>query len=308
VSFHTTLNGRVGTNPVAVGGRPVRSSRPPSAAPNKEIRHVNGTSLAALALAALALAAGCSPAPAAGPPRTAANGPVDVDEDHIPDEVDECITEKEDGLAPKPSDGCRTNPDDPDGDNVAQLDKCPTEPESVNGFEDEDGCPDKLPEVVVDIKKQELRCDAKILFAKDRADIASASAELVGNVAQALKDHPEIQFVEVAGHADVSGNDVHNVALTRLRAQSVVEALVARGVDARRLRAAGYGSYCPLDPGATDEARDVNRRVEFKVMLRSGQETGVSVGCSAAESHGIKPDGVPASAPRQGDISGKTST
>lgn len=43
----------------------------------------------------------------------------------------------------------------------------------------------------------------------------------------------------------------------------------------------------------------MSRRVEFKVMLLGGQKTGVSLGCAAAVSHGITPEGVPATAPRR---------
>ena len=68
-------------------------------------------------------------------------GSGDRDGDGIPDDVDQCprIPEDLDGF--QDDDGC---PDeDNDGDGITdKLDKCPNEPEDRDGFEDDDGCPD----------------------------------------------------------------------------------------------------------------------------------------------------------------------
>lgn len=250
-----------------------------------------GRPAAAVFVFALAVAAlgGCSPAPEA---KTATAKAADVDVDGILDDVDECVTEKEDGLAPLPKDGCKTDPDDPDGDGIAQKDKCPREPENVNGYLDGDGCADTLPEVVV-VSKLELRCDAKILFASGKAVIEKASDPLVTNIATALQSNPEIELVEIAGHADATGDDTLNLELTRKRALAVVEALSQKGVARSRLRGAGYGAYCPVDSGDDDEAKERNRRVEFKILVQQGAETGVALGCEKAAAKGIKPAAVP---------------
>ncbi|MBW1757998.1 MAG: OmpA family protein [Deltaproteobacteria bacterium] len=65
----------------------------------------------------------------------------DADGDGIPDELDKCPTEAEDFDGFQDEDGC---PDlDNDGDGVLDVDdKCPNDPEDMDGFEDEDGCPD----------------------------------------------------------------------------------------------------------------------------------------------------------------------
>ena len=65
----------------------------------------------------------------------------DADGDGIPDELDKCPTEAEDFDDFQDEDGC---PDlDNDGDGVLDVDdKCPNDPEDIDGFEDEDGCPD----------------------------------------------------------------------------------------------------------------------------------------------------------------------
>jgi OOP family OmpA-OmpF porin len=79
-------------------------------------------------------------------PRDRCNPPpvpkvIDTDGDGIPDKVDKCPTEPEDKDGFQDADGCP----DPDNDNDGILDKddkCPNEPEDKDGFEDEDGCPD----------------------------------------------------------------------------------------------------------------------------------------------------------------------
>jgi OOP family OmpA-OmpF porin len=78
------------------------------------------------------------PAPKAAP------APVvdkDTDGDGIPDSIDKCPTEPEDKDGFQDEDGC-PDPDN-DGDGILDKDdKCPNEPEDKDGFQDEDGCPD----------------------------------------------------------------------------------------------------------------------------------------------------------------------
>jgi len=85
---------------------------------------------------------------------------------------------------------------------------------------------------------------------------------------------PEINWVlRVDGHTDDrplsgTGRFRDNWELSASRAISVVKFLIANGVPANRLVAAGFGEYQPLDEGATQEARDRNRRIELKLTER----------------------------------------
>ena len=65
----------------------------------------------------------------------------DTDGDGLMDSADKCPTDPEDKDGFEDSDGCPDNDNDQDG-LVDQVDKCPDQPETKNGFEDEDGCPD----------------------------------------------------------------------------------------------------------------------------------------------------------------------
>lgn len=241
------------------------------------------------ALAGLA-AAGChAEAQVSGnvetPPPPPPPPPPDQDSDGILDVDDKCAGEKEDGKAPAPSDGCPN--DDEDGDGILTAnDKCPADPETRNEYEDDDGCPDKKP--LVQVVGTEVRINQKIQFKHDSAAIEAASAPVLDAVAQTLKDHAEIQLVEIGGHASTEGDPNHNKALTQKRVDSVVKALVARGIAKDRLVAQGYGSYCVLDPGTDEKAHEKNRRVEFKILQQNGKNTDVTRGCAAAEKAGLK--------------------
>jgi outer membrane protein OmpA-like peptidoglycan-associated protein len=66
---------------------------------------------------------------------------LDTDGDGIPDTVDKCPTEPEDADGFQDDDGCPDPDNDLDGV-PDKSDKCPLEPEDKDGFEDDDGCPD----------------------------------------------------------------------------------------------------------------------------------------------------------------------
>ncbi|MBK9032357.1 MAG: DUF4215 domain-containing protein [Myxococcales bacterium] len=71
---------------------------------------------------------------------------VDTDGDGFLDDVDKCVTEPETVNSFEDDDGCPDNPD-ADGDGIlVPADQCPDEPETVNSFEDDDGCPDAIPD------------------------------------------------------------------------------------------------------------------------------------------------------------------
>ncbi|WP_437682504.1 OmpA family protein [Sorangium sp. So ce131] len=230
------------------------------------------------------------PAPAPAPPP-----PPDADADGVIDDgTDKCVAEKEDGLAPDAKDGCKST--DPDGDGfLAEADKCPDQAEVKNNYKDDDGCPD-VPRVVVE--KGEVKLNEKVAFVAGKAELDPASQELLANIAQVIKENPQIEFVEVAAYSEKVGSDAATVTLTKKRADAVVKALVSLGVEKNRLRGAGYGAHCAFDAGETEEAKEKNRRVEIKIMRFEGKDTGVELACAAAVTKGLKPAGVPATAPK----------
>jgi outer membrane protein OmpA-like peptidoglycan-associated protein len=203
----------------------------------------------------------------------------DNDNDGILDVDDLCPNDPEDKDGFEDKDGCP----DPDNDKDRILDvddACPNDPETYNGFEDEDGCPDRGNVI---IEENEIIILEKIYFATDSAEILERSFPIVDAVAATLIGNPQITFIEVQGHADERGNDDYNIRLTSDRAASVVQSLGQRGVDLQRLRSAGYGERCPVDPGHNATAWDKNRRVEFKILRTDSGPTGVEVACPAGK-------------------------
>jgi len=208
----------------------------------------------------------------------------DNDKDGIPDVADGCPLDPEDKDGFQDDDGCPEADNDNDG--IPDVrDKCPNEAETFNDFKDEDGCPDTTGPVV--IQDNSILILEKVQFETGSAKIRPESNKLLDAVASTLKEHPEFELLEVQGHADARGSKVLNLKLTKDRAASVVKAMVSRGVDAKRLRSMGYGSYCPVDAGATETAFEKNRRVEFKIVINGGKATDVALVCDEARRNGI---------------------
>jgi OmpA-OmpF porin, OOP family len=201
----------------------------------------------------------------------------DNDQDNILDEDDLCPNDPEDRDNFEDEDGCP----DPDNDQDRILDvddSCPNDPETYNGFDDEDGCPDRGSVI---IEENQIVILEKIYFETDSAVIQERSFPIIDAVAATLNGNPQITLVEIQGHADERSSDEYNIRLTRDRAASVVEAIVQRGVMRDRLRSAGYGERCPVDPRHNAEAWDRNRRVEFKIIRTEDGDTNVEVACPA---------------------------
>ncbi|MBN9037435.1 MAG: peptidoglycan -binding protein [Rhizobiales bacterium] len=117
---------------------------------------------------------------------------------------------------------------------------------------------------------------SEVLFPTGSDQINVAGQEEMAKLAQAIIElqreiPPEINWVlRVDGHTDNiplsgAGRYRDNWELSSARATSVVKFLIANGVPADRLVAAGFGEFQPLDPADTPEARGKNRRIELKL-------------------------------------------
>lgn len=120
---------------------------------------------------------------------------------------------------------------------------------------------------------------SEVLFASGGDQINRAGREEMAKLANALVElgseiPPEINWVlRVDGHTDDvplsgAGRYRDNWELSTGRATAVVKFLIENGVPSRRLVAAGFGEFQPLDPDDTPEARTRNRRIELKLTER----------------------------------------
>lgn len=110
-----------------------------------------------------------------------------------------------------------------------------------------------------------LNMPADVTFAVDRADVQSRFHPTLDQVAATLNRYPQT-LIDVTGHADSTGADAYNQALSERRAASVAGYLISRNVLRDRLYAAGRGESQPIASNATEAGRAQNRRVE--VVLR----------------------------------------
>ena len=137
-------------------------------------------------------------------------------------------------------------------------DKCPDEPETYNGFQDDDGCPDKG-RVITRICKIEIQDE--IMFAANSAQLAPPGVELLDSIAVLLRGNPQIRSLEVRGH-QVAGE---RAGVGRARARAVVAALVARRVTTG-LIVNDRGRTEPICKRAGLSCSEQSRRVDFKIL------------------------------------------
>lgn len=111
-----------------------------------------------------------------------------------------------------------------------------------------------------------LNMPSDVTFAVDQADIQPRFDRVLDGVATILNRYPQT-LVDITGHADSTGDDAHNQALSERRASAVAERLTRQGgVLPGRLFVMGRGETQPIASNATPEGRAANRRVE--VVLR----------------------------------------
>lgn len=124
--------------------------------------------------------------------------------------------------------------------------------------------------LVIDIALQPITKNAvtvlnNIFFEFNKSDINQRSYPELDEVAKFLKENPKIK-VEISGHTDNVGVENYNQQLSLKRAQSVVNYFLSKGIAVTQLTQIGYGSKKPIKPNDTEENRQVNRRIEFKIL------------------------------------------
>jgi len=221
-------------------------------------------------------------------PGVAPNGcPADTDADGVLDRDDYCPREA--GPAPKgcpiidldpdkdgvmlPCDQCPaeagTKPlgcpiRDTDGDGIFDdKDKCPKEPETRNGFEDQDGCPDTVPEAV----KKFTGVIQGIYFDQNKATIRAQSSPVLGKAAKVLSQFTSVR-IEITGHTSSEGDAEFNQKLSLDRAEAVKDWLIQAGTAADRIAIRGAGPSEPIADNKTNAGREKNRRIEFKILMQ----------------------------------------
>ncbi|MBN2574754.1 MAG: OmpA family protein [Deltaproteobacteria bacterium] len=110
---------------------------------------------------------------------------------------------------------------------------------------------------------------ATLLFIKRQTVIGAGKDMVLNPIGELLKKPEYASFpVQVIGHTDSRGRASSNLALSAARAQTVYNALVTRGVEARRMMTNGQGGADPIADGRTAAGRAANHRVEIVVLYQ----------------------------------------
>ncbi len=108
-----------------------------------------------------------------------------------------------------------------------------------------------------------------ITFATGQAEIQPSFQYTLNQLAASFRQFQDSDLI-VTGHTDSVGSYETNQLLSARRADSVSQFLRSNGVDPSRLQTFGAGSSSPIAPNNTAEGRAQNRRVEIKLVPRSG--------------------------------------
>ncbi len=104
-----------------------------------------------------------------------------------------------------------------------------------------------------------------IFFESDSYELDPRSRTELDKVVEFMRMNPKT-VIEIAGHTDQTGTAAYNLKLSSRRAGAVVNYLIANGVEADRLKAAGYGHEMPVATNETEEGRAQNRRTELVIL------------------------------------------
>ena len=104
-----------------------------------------------------------------------------------------------------------------------------------------------------------------LFFDFDKAILKPESAPELDRIVALMKDKPSLE-IEIVGHTDSAGPDSYNLKLSERRAKAVVAYLTKKGIAKGRTKAQFYGETKPIEPNETEEGREKNRRVEFKIL------------------------------------------
>lgn len=175
----------------------------------------------------------------------------DTDKDGVNDEEDLCPAVA--GNAKYK--GCAIPDSDNDGLNDEE-DKCP----KTYGLRTNEGCP-LLNKSVVKKAEETAR---KIQFDTRNVTLTAESKEALDGLVATLKQYKDINMV-IEGHTSKEGNPDNHMVMSQVRANSVRNYLIAKGIAAARLKAVGFGSARPAAEGSAPQQLARNRRVELKV-------------------------------------------
>jgi OOP family OmpA-OmpF porin len=186
--------------------------------------------------------------------------PFDLDGDGVPDYLDKCPNTPHDVEVDK--NGC---PLDEDLDGVPDyLDQCPGTPPGAQV--DDKGCELVIappPPPVPERNPEQLVLSSETSFEFNCAKLKPTAYPELDKLLEQMKKYPTSRW-RIEGYTDNVGSEEGNIKMSQMRAESVLNYFVSRGIPKGRFEVAGMGSKNPVAYNSTPEGRAKNRRVEIK--------------------------------------------
>jgi OmpA-OmpF porin, OOP family len=113
-------------------------------------------------------------------------------------------------------------------------------------------------------KGQTIRLD-HLLFTQGKSDIDPTSFDELNEIAAMLIEN-EAMVIQLEGHTDNQGNAKANMELSQDRVDAVKKYLVSKKVSKSQVKTKAFGGTQPVSKGKTPKDRDMNRRVEMRVL------------------------------------------
>jgi OOP family OmpA-OmpF porin len=107
-----------------------------------------------------------------------------------------------------------------------------------------------------------------VFFAVDKATLLPEGRRKIAEFAQVIQQYPSRALL-IEGHTDSSGDAAYNQDLSKRRANTVREALIAQGIESQRFTIKAYGEKNPIASNATRKGRQQNRRVELVILTNN---------------------------------------
>ncbi len=104
-----------------------------------------------------------------------------------------------------------------------------------------------------------------IQFATNSFQLEAVSMIELNKLVQLMNDNPSAK-IQINGYTDNVGNDADNIRLSENRSKAVVDFLISKNIDAKRLSYKGFGKANPVADNSTEEGKALNRRTEFVII------------------------------------------